>query len=588
MNGIKFTAIPEHIPYPPKYKAALLKIHSDIIAYASTHTVACRKSRLSMITAINTATLLTMNGESCPIDYSLEDPFQDLPEYSVEQLCHDLGELYVSYNDIFFDIEMIPNPNSVKANIVKTDDDVESSNSYEEVNIPKAPKYAKIPAPVIDTPKENLYLRPPAVPRFDPTTYSLNDVIGNEHFYMHRSLPLIPEKQGDVSCTTKLDNMTNKDFMKLYPNHLIRTRAPIMYEQLGDIPMDKNLGLLIPIEGYNAEQVRENIIKYPHFFQLTRIYNDKEISFYKHIEIDGELYDTLEVWDSLPISKILPKSSEFIKEYIIRKYLLDREAGIEHKFALHGALDPFLTLFAPPEFYRDYGDPVELMKKCVTARVNFFYSRNPYIARYLSIRKGYMQPNQTIDCPFKQFCRKTTCSNICPDYIEIQYLLERNNLDRDKSIYTRSLKAIQEASEWLTAASETYKVVISDDTAETASRLTYVAICNHWKGNTLHCSVYHLNFTDYLNKLQQSWNGAPSDELDYINIFIDKAKVLIISNFDYIQFKDFQAQILLNMFTNRKVNHLSTIIVSPRISSLVGSGTFFARLKEILGKDVLN
>ena len=568
---ILFTDLLDILRYPAKYRNILMKEHKKIYDYAVENFMESRSFYKHIVNAFNYVSYTVLLGDTIDeIDYSDRKFFWD-KNYNSTEHKKLLGDLYVDIDNIEWNLT----PASNEASTVDT--------KTEDVSAPTT-----VIDNSIETPKENLYLRPPAVPRFDPTTYSLNDVIGNEHFYMYRSLPLIPEKQGDVSCTTKLDNMTNKDFMKLYPNHLIRTRAPIMYEPLGDIPMDKDLGLLIPIEGYTAEQVRENIIKYPHFFQLTRIYNDKEISFYKHIEIDGELYDTLEVWDSLPISKILPKSSEFIKEYIIRKYLLDREAGIEHKFALHGALDPFLTLFAPPEFYRDYGDPVELMKKCVTARVNFFYSRNPYIARYLSIRKGYMQPNQTIDCPFKQFCRKTTCSNICPDYIEIQYLLERNNLDRDKSIYTRSLKAIQEASEWLTAASETYKVVISDDTAETASRLTYVAICNHWKGNTLHCSVYHLNFTDYLNKLQQSWNGAPSDELDYINIFIDKAKVLIISNFDYIQFKDFQAQILLNMFTNRKVNHLSTIIVSPRISSLVGSGTFFARLKEILGKDVLN
>lgn len=548
-----------------------MKEHKKIYDYAVENFMESRSFYKHIVNAFNYVSYTVLSGDTLDeIDYSDRKFFWD-KNYNSTEHKKLLGDLYVDIDNIEWNLTPVSN--------------VESTTEIK-------PKDVMISTAVIDnsieTPKENLYLRPPAVPRFDPTTYSLNDVIGNEHFYMYRSLPVIPEKQGDVSCTTKLDNMTSKDFMKLYPNHLIRTRAPIMYEPLGNIPMDKDLGLLIPIEGYTAEQVRENIIKYPHFYKLTRIYNDQEINFYKHIEIDGVLHDTLEVWDNLPISKILPKIAEFIKEYIIRKYLLERDSGIEHKFTLNGSLDPFLTLFAPPEFYKDYGDPVDLMKKCVTARVNFFYSRNPYIARYLNIKKGFMQPNQTIDCPFKQFCRKTTCSNICPDYIEIQYLLERNNLDRDMSIYTRSLKAIQEASEWLTAASETYKVVISDDTAETASRLTYVAICDHWKGNTLHCSVYHLNFTDYLNKLQQSWNGASSDELDYINIFIDKAKVLIISNFDYIQFKDFQAQTLLNMFTNRKVNHQSTIIVSPRISSLVGSGPFFTRLKEILGKDVLN
>ena len=278
---------------------------------------------------------------------------------------------------------------------------------------------------------------------------------------------------------------------------------------------------------------------------------------------------------------------EFIKEYVARKYLLDRDNGVQQKFPLRGSLEPYLTLFAPPEFYKGM-NPIELAKTCVKTRVKYLQSRNPFLERYQNVKQGRIPSYETISCPFKQYCRKAICKNVCADWAEIQYLLERNNLDKNSEIYATPAKDFQKLSEWLTAASTTHRVVISDNTVDTASRLSYAAICQHWKGNAFHCAVYNLNFMEYLNRTQQSWAGGNDEELEYINIFIQKAKVLIISNIDFVQFKDYQAQTLLNIVNNRKIYNQSTITVSPKLNSLVGSGTFFTRMKEIFGKEVLN
>ena len=66
-----------------------------------------------------------------------------------------------------------------------------------------------------------------------------------------------------------------------------------------------------------------------------------------------------------------------LKEYVIRRYLLERDNGVEHKYKLRGNLQPYITLFAPPEFYNT--DPVELARTAVKARVEFLRSRNPYL-----------------------------------------------------------------------------------------------------------------------------------------------------------------------------------------------------------------
>jgi hypothetical protein len=552
------------------------KILPDIIAYAIEHTNATRKSKKVITDAINNITYAVMCGNHYIVNFSAKDPFAAVPMVDKDTLQKVLKDLYLDVKDIEWDIEF------------KETEKIERPNN--DSNISKRCK----PEKNIDTPKENLYLKAPIYPRFDTSKYIFMENIGSETFYMHPSLPIIPEKQNDISVTTDVNKMTEKDLLNLYPNRIIRTRADVMYEPLDGVTMDKDLGLLIPIEGYTDEQVRDNIIRYPHFFQLTRIFanlqtlEDKEVNFYKHIEIDGKLYDVLEVWDSLHISKILPKTVEFIKEYVIRKYILDRDNGVEHKYPMHGSLMPFLTIFAPADFYKSYGNPVELMRKCVSARVDFFKSRNPYIAKYNMVKQGKLSPYETTDCPFKQYCKKIRCSNICADFSEIEYLMERNKLLNNKDIFMKSNRDFQNASEWLTAASNTYKVVISDNTLDTASCLTYAAICHHWKGNTFHCSVYHLDYASYLDKQQQSWGKKDDEDMEYTQIFISKAQVLIVSNIDYVQFKDFQAQQLLNIIHGRKVNGLSSIVVSPKLSSLIGSGQFFQKLKDVLGKEVLD
>ena len=101
------------------------------------------------------------------------------------------------------------------------------------------------------------------------------------------------------------------------------------------------------------------------------------------MEIDGELVDTLEVWDSLEISKWIPKQAEFIKEYVTRKYLMDIEyKGFVPKYPIYGTLDPYLTLFMPVGEYAKRGfNVVDLARQCVKSRVSYKQSRSPILRR---------------------------------------------------------------------------------------------------------------------------------------------------------------------------------------------------------------
>lgn len=192
------------------------------------------------------------------------------------------------------------------------------------------------------------------------------------------------------------------------------------------------------------------------------------------------------------------------------------------------------------------------------------------------------------DCIFSAHCMADICDKACPMLVETSYLLERNNISIENSVFNMESKALIKAVSQIHAAKGKVCTIISDNTIVTSTLLTYCAICENWQGNRLHCNVYHLRLSNHLDSIQQSWSTKDTPEqLEYEQIWISSAKTLIISNLDYVQFKDFQAQTLLNIIHNRMNNNLTTIIVCPKLSTLIGSGPFFQRLTSMLGEAVL-
>lgn len=192
------------------------------------------------------------------------------------------------------------------------------------------------------------------------------------------------------------------------------------------------------------------------------------------------------------------------------------------------------------------------------------------------------------DCIFSAHCMADICDKACPTLVETSYLLERNGIGIENSVFNTNTKVLTKAVSQIHAAKGKVCTVISDNTITTSTLLTYCAICENWQGNRLHCNVYHLRLSNHLDSIQQSWSMKDTPEqLEYEQIWLSSAKTLIISNLDYVQFKDFQAQTLLNIIHNRMNNNLTTIIVCPKLSTLIGSGPFFQRLTSMLGEAVL-
>jgi len=122
-------------------------------------------------------------------------------------------------------------------------------------------------------------------------------------------------------------------------------------------------------------------------------------------------------------------------------------------------------------------------------------------------------------------------------------------------------------------------------TAQYSDIFTYSAICSNWQGSRLHCTVYNLKYAKYLDDMKKSWSAKTDMEaLEYMQIWAESAKVLIISGIDYVNFGDFESQTLLNLLQLREDGEHTTLIVSPPLGNLVSSKSsrFFSLLKTKL------
>lgn len=395
--------------------------HAAMMGQLSIEFKNTKKYKQHVVDLLNRMSCYILNNYTVPREWNHDRPLENVPEYEDEVMESTLGEYLLTVNGIGWDVDdhsviesvlekvdtsessasVLHNTNNVSTEPAESiSKDISSDNSeYSLHELEKAvkqtivannesakkkKKQSRTSSVTFETPKTDLYIQPPKIPQFDYTRPWLQQQDGADLLTIYTSLPEIPTKQCDISVTTDVTKMTDSEKMRLYPNQLIHTRAPIMYEECPGIELHPKFGLIIPIDGFTREQILDNIIRYPHFYRLNRLIDNQAQSFYSLIEIDSELVSILDVWDNLPEAKIIPKKNEFVKEYIVRRYLLERDIlHIEHKYPMFGTLDEFLTLFMPADDYiaEGYTNVVDIATKCINSRVSYKRSRNPIIRR---------------------------------------------------------------------------------------------------------------------------------------------------------------------------------------------------------------
>ena len=323
-----------------------------------------------------------------------------MPEMDMDLVEQSLGDFYLTQEAIDWDVAPITSmidDESVGKPTIQSNSAVQTMSrpAPTQADIQNKPLHqikeqhrADIISSVTPTPKEDLYIQPPRCPRFDVSKIWMSANVGGDNLVIYTTLPEIPTKQNEISVTTDVGKMTESELMSLYPNHIIHTRSQKMYEKYLELDYDEELGCILPIADFSKEQIIDNIIKYPHLYRLRKIGPDGKLSkFFSTIELGGELVPIEEAWDDLPEAKLMPRDPEFVKEYVIRRYLLEEENGISHQYRMFGSLDPFLTLFMPCTKYieRGYTDTTSIAKQCVISRVRYKQTRSPILRR--------MEPN---------------------------------------------------------------------------------------------------------------------------------------------------------------------------------------------------
>lgn len=188
-------------------------------------------------------------------------------------------------------------------------------------------------------------------------------------------------------------------------------------------------------------------------------------------------------------------------------------------------------------------------------------------------------------CMFTGHCIKSMCDQSCPAFVESSFLLEQNGIGINSNVFHADPALLTKYNKIVENSEGKLQTVIAKNTNSVAELLAYCGVCKYWKGSRLHTTVYNLKLSQYLEGIQNSWSNASNqDDLEYQKIWVSKAKLLIISNIDFVNFKDFQCQTLLTLLQSRDKPEFGTIIVSPPTQSLVGGGLFFNRLQETLGR----
>lgn len=189
---------------------------------------------------------------------------------------------------------------------------------------------------------------------------------------------------------------------------------------------------------------------------------------------------------------------------------------------------------------------------------------------------------------FSGHCIKEQCDQSCPTLTETTFLLEQNGIGFNSNVFHAEPATISKYLKIIENTDRNLHTVIAKNTNSVAELITYCGICKYWRGSRLSTVVYNLKLSQYLDSIQNSWSAsANKDDLEYQKIWISKAKLLVISNIDFVNFKDFQCQTLLSLLQSRDKPELNTIIVSPTTQSLVGSGLFFSRLQETLSRTTI-
>ena len=387
MSKVKFENITDSLSYPVMKESAISVAHNAIVSSAISLFKNTYDFKKNVIRAMNIISYYIINNMVINSKWESSNFCEGLEDIPEEKLKSELGKTYINMKDIdwsscYSEVEFNEEISE------HTDDKVEEKKTY---NIDEILANTNLEDIYDEHPKsspEDLYLNGPRIPRIDTSKVWKSGTVDGTKLCIYYSIPRVPTVQSEISVTTNPDELTDSELLHLYPDCMFYTRPMEVYSVACGMDIHPTYGGIPKIKGFTKKQIIDNIIKYPCIDGLTRVGKKKGqlvfVEFEKFIEVDGELYKTTDMMEKIPEMKNLKKTWPVIREYVVRRYLLERDIeGIEHKYPIFGILDPFVTLFMPSKMYREegYKDSVEIARQCVKSRVSYLQSRNPVIRR---------------------------------------------------------------------------------------------------------------------------------------------------------------------------------------------------------------
>lgn len=377
---MKFTEIPDTImnrrsvPNSMRpFLGTISSLDSKIIDYIQATPDFKPRDMIKIVRKMNSLAYQVIIGDYIDFDVSTESGYNSIMLIDDVECSSKLGNLFIDVADVMWDVEYSENAPIVSETLIQ-----ESYNDESFVDPTNK-----------NSTDSDISLSFPKVPRFDPNkVWAIGKDIYGRLIPIHPTLPEIPTVQNEISITTDVSKFSKQDLLNLFPNKRLKPRHDELYQKVEGFDWDPVLGYIPKILDFTKEQIVENLIKYPKFNYMYREFGeDNRVNFTSFLESNENLVPLKVAVEVVPDMVALPKSKIFYMDYIVRRYLLERDIlGIEHKFPLYGTFDPFMTLFTTMEEYAalGYSDFESMAKQCVIGRVKFYQSRNPLVRGLLN------------------------------------------------------------------------------------------------------------------------------------------------------------------------------------------------------------
>lgn len=623
---IDFISLPNYYRLLCRHKNVGAKIETAVadIVSKNCRSLNTRKSRIAICDLLNRVVYQYISDPSYKY---VEGEVPDVGDIDIEQ---ELGDLFITINKVDFDScpiedailedanESLSNQSEAVSsskeniqgasrsepdehidldNVSVVDLMLESQQKHRDEQFHIPPGYELFYADTtsdgyqVSQDRSDISLLTSTMPAIDCTQVYLKSLdLAGRPINVYPTLPTIPTNQCEVSATTNLDTMIDMDFLKMFPDEVIRARHPMMYGTFTDVvnihgdPMeievDEVLGYIPVINGYTREQIIDNIIKYPQFTYWYRQEGRDRTPFTKYVEIDGELVPRMK-WlreSKDPDLNNVPGNEYFIKDYMYRKYILDEEYGaIRHKYPPFGTYGPFMSLFMPKGLYKKYGykDLASIGRQCVQNRIDFFRSRNPLFLMKKKMDAGQVEhflKDEKRMCPFSSQCERAFCDYSCGKNVLFDVMMKKSEI-KPHDVGAISVKLRDKVKQDLAK----FKGCTIYITANRGNKMlgdiyAWLAACKLCPYYGSDVTVYHLKYSKYLEQLRQSWaTKYEPEELIEARCFINTARVLVVSSLEYVQYKDFESQTLFSLLGERSYNRdFTTIVIGPEINTWLG------------------